>query len=310
MFQMMNESRLMIGVCGIAQAAVAYQEALAYARERTQGRSLADRHARKPQVPIIEHADVRRMLLRQKAIVEGGVSLIATVARYVDLARCAEGEDERERARVLVDLLTPVAKSFPAERGFEANVLALQVHGGYGYSSEYLPEAWLRDQKLNSLHEGTTGIQALDLLGRKVIGQGLAGLSALGREVDRAVERASRAGVVTSWCEALKQGHAEILALASELAEIGRHHGPDAALWHASDFLDLFSVQIIAWQWLVRAAAAREGLAAGRPGESFYGGQLRTAQYWFATEVPRISLLAALCRANEESYASMPAGGF
>ena len=118
-------------------------------------------------MPIIEHADVRRMLLRQKAIVEGGLALLVDAALQADLAGHAEPTRSAQRAQLLLDLLTPVAKTFPAEKGFEANALAVQVHGGYGYSSEYLPEAWLRDQKLNSIHEGTTGIQGLDLLGRR-----------------------------------------------------------------------------------------------------------------------------------------------
>ena len=112
------------------------------------------------------------MLLRQKAIAEGGMALVARTALFADLAGHADDDATRKRAQLLLDLLTPIAKSFPAERGFEANALALQVHGGYGYSSEQLPEAWLRDQKLNSIHEGTTGIHGLDLLGRKVVAQG------------------------------------------------------------------------------------------------------------------------------------------
>jgi alkylation response protein AidB-like acyl-CoA dehydrogenase len=159
MFQMMNEARIMVGLNAVATASVAYQEALAYARERAQGRPQAVRDPASPQIPIIDHPDVRRMLLRQKAIVEGGLALLATAARTADLAAHATDSEDRQRARLLLDLLTPVAKSFPAEAGFEATALALQIHGGYGYSSELPPEAWLRDQKLNSLHEGTTGIQ-------------------------------------------------------------------------------------------------------------------------------------------------------
>ena len=158
----------MVGLNGVATASVAYHEALAYARNRPQGRLAWEKDAARPQRPIIEHADVRRMLLRQKAIVEGGLSLLAMASWQSDLAEHGQTPEVRERAGLLADLLTPLAKTFPAEKGFEANALAVQVHGGYGYSTEYLPEAWLRDQKLNSIHEGTTGIQGLDLLGRKV----------------------------------------------------------------------------------------------------------------------------------------------
>src|SRR3954466_13043530 len=202
MFQMMNEARLMVGMNGVATASAAYHESLEYARTRPQGRSLASRDPRTPQISIIEHADVRRMLLKQKAIVEGGLSLLAECARLADLVRHGP-EQDRERCRLLLDLLTPVAKSFPAEFGFLANALAVQVHGGYGYTAEYLPEAWLRDQKLNTIHEGTTGMQSMDLLGRKVVAGGGAALAALGEEVARTVERAKRAGVEPAWGERL-----------------------------------------------------------------------------------------------------------
>src|SRR5207249_5468233 len=129
------------------------------------------------------------MLLRQKAIAEGGLSLLVACARLADLAGHAQDEEERHRCGLLLDLLTPVAKTFPAEKGFEANVLAVQVHGGYGYTSEYLPESWMRDQKLNSLHEGTSGIQALDLLGRKILGSGGASLRALAAQLLADCER-------------------------------------------------------------------------------------------------------------------------
>jgi butyryl-CoA dehydrogenase len=146
MFQMMNEARIMVGLNGVATASVAYHESLAYARTRPQGRPLAAKDPTTPQVAIVEHADVRRMLLRQKAIVEGGLALLTRAAYYSDLAGHAQDDAERVRSQLMLDLLTPMAKTFPAEKGFEANALALQILGGYGYSSEFLPVAWLRDQ--------------------------------------------------------------------------------------------------------------------------------------------------------------------
>jgi alkylation response protein AidB-like acyl-CoA dehydrogenase len=143
------------------------------------------------------------MLLRQKAIVEGGLSLIIQAAGYADRAEHHEGADVRRHNQRLLDVLTPVAKSFPAERGFEANTLALQIHGGYGYSSEYLPEAWLRDQKLNSIHEGTTGIHGLDLLGRRVLADGA--LMALGREMATTAADARAAGVPSRLARPLRR---------------------------------------------------------------------------------------------------------
>jgi butyryl-CoA dehydrogenase len=192
MFQMMNEARLMVGVCAAGTASVGFQEALSYARTRTQGRALDTRDPASSQVPIIEHSDVRRMLLAQKSAVEGFFALLFTTAHFQDLALASVDADERQSAAKLVDLLTPMAKSWPSEKGFEANALAVQVHGGYGYTSEFLPEALLRDQKLNSIHEGTTGIHGMDLLGRKIFADGGTALGLLGQHVQVDVERANK----------------------------------------------------------------------------------------------------------------------
>ncbi|WP_164008760.1 acyl-CoA dehydrogenase [Pyxidicoccus trucidator] len=305
MFQMMNEARIMVGMNGVATALVAYHEAVAYARERPQGRPAGIRDATRPQSPIIEHADVRRMLLRQKAIVEGGLALLLAASYQADVAMHGADEDSRRRAQLLVDLLTPVAKTFPAERGFEANALAVQVHGGYGYSSEYPPEAWLRDQKLNSIHEGTTGIQGLDLLGRKVVAGGGAALQAFTEEVGATVKRAHAAGVEAAWCDALERALGEVTELVGELGARGMSGEVELMLRHSADFLDLFSVLAVAWRWLAQAAAAKEGLARGGADSDFYEGKLAAAQYWFAVELPRVPLLTALCRTGEDSYARM-----
>ncbi|WP_437567012.1 acyl-CoA dehydrogenase [Sorangium sp. So ce542] len=305
MFQMMNEARIMVGVNAAATASAAYHEALGYALARPQGRPLGSKDPRAPQVPIVEHADVRRMLLRQKAIVEGSLALVSTTARYADLAAHAADPVERERAQRLLDLLTPITKTFPAEKGFESNALALQVHGGYGYSSEYLPEAWLRDQKLNSIHEGTTGIQGLDLLGRKVVAGGGAALMALGGEVEQTIGRARRAGVEPAWCERLGASMSLLGELTMHLAEAGLRGDVERMLRHSADYLELASILVVAWQWLAMAAAAREGLARGASPAGFYEGKLCAAQYWFSTELPRAQALAALCRSGEDSYARM-----
>jgi butyryl-CoA dehydrogenase len=308
MFQMMNEARIMVGLNAVATASVAYHEAVAYARVRTQGRPLAARDPTAPPVAIASHPDVRRMLLRQKAIVEGGLVLLARVSYYADLAGHAQDPAERERAGLLLDVLTPVAKSFPAERGFEANALALQVHGGYGYSSEYLPEAWLRDQKLNSIHEGTTGIQALDLLGRRAVARGGAGLAALGAEIAAACTRARAAGVDAAWAAAVERAVVVVGALTAELAGRGLAGSAEAMALHAADYLDLFSTLVIAWQWLELAAIAHAALAGALPrgrasrDAGYYRAKLAAAQYWIRTELPRIDHLAALCRDGEDSY--------
>jgi butyryl-CoA dehydrogenase len=306
MFQMMNEARIMVGAHGVATASVGYHESLAYARERTQGRPISERgDAARPPIPIIEHADVRRMLLRQKAIVEGGLALVLHAARLADAAAHAPAEDERARARRQLDLLTPIVKSFPAERGFEANALALQIHGGYGYSSEYLPEALLRDQKLNSIHEGTTGIQGLDLLGRKVMAGGGLALRELGGDVEAACARAAAAGVDPAWIAAVRDAGAAIGALTAALGARGLGGDVAGMMLHSADYLELCSIWVIGWQWLAQATAARAGLVAGRGDAGFYEGKLAAAQYWIRTELPRVAQLAALCRDAEDSYARM-----
>lgn len=304
MFQMMNEARLMVGMNGVSTAYVAYQEALEYAKNRPQGRSLAAKNPDALQVPILAHADVRRMLLRQKAIVEGGLALLAYVAKWADLAEHALDPDEKQHAQQLLELLTPVAKSFPAERGFEANALAVQVHGGYGYSSEYLPEAWLRDQKLNSLHEGTTGIQSLDLLGRKVSMLEGAPLKAFAAEVERAVADAREAGVDERLCCALSHALSITLTLTVYLTGLSY---PEARLLHSADYLELFSTLSVGFVWLLQASAAKRGLArlgdaSSASGEAFYRGKLSAAQYWILNDLPRIRALSELCRSGEDSY--------
>src|SRR5450631_3331645 len=307
MFQMMNAARIMVGLNAVATASVAYQEALAYARTRTQGRAAATRDPSSPQLPLLAHADVRRMLLRQKAIVEGGLALLASTARTADLAAHATDVEERRRSKLLLDLLTPVAKSFPAEAGFEATALALQVHGGYGYSTEFLPEAWLRDQKLNRLHEGTTGIQGLDLLGRKAVADGGAALHAFSDEVTRTLARAKAAGLEPTWAEQLAEALAELVDTSTALAARGAAGDVEGMLAHSNDYLTLFSIVAVGWQWLSMAAVALEALHSG-PSEqdvAFYRGKLAAAHYWVVTELPRVTALAALCRSAENSYLHM-----
>lgn len=289
MFQMMNEARIGVGVTAAATASVAYHEALAYARDRTQGRALGAKGG--DQVAIIEHPDVRRMLLRMKAIVDGSLALSVATARFSDLA--ANGpEAERDRAHAILDLLTPITKSFPAEFGYEANVLAVQIHGGYGYSSEYVPEALLRDQKLNSIHEGTTQIQALDLLGRKVVAGGGAALRALNETIEAAIADARKASVDEAIIAPLEAALGEVGKLTMELGMKGAGGDLDGMLGHGVDYLTLFSIVVIAWQHLCLATTARS------EDSDFHRGLVQSARYWAATELPRVALLAERCRVD------------
>jgi butyryl-CoA dehydrogenase len=292
MFQMMNEARISVGLAATATASVAYREALEYARTRLQGRALGVRGG--PQVPIIEHADVRRMLLRQKAICEGSMALVLQTARYADVA--AQGD---EQAQMLLDLMTPITKTFPAERGFESNALAVQIHGGYGYSSEYLPEAWLRDQKLNTIHEGTSGIQSMDLLGRKVMTKDGAALRLLMAEVEQAIGRAKEAGVAESLCARMASASGIVADTTMRLAALGMSGDADAMMRHSVDYLDMMSTFVVGWLWLRQATAAK------KKSGPLYEGKLQAAQYFIETDVPRIEHLAHLCTSAEDSYAKM-----
>lgn len=304
MFQMMNEARLMVGLNGVGTASVAYHASLEYARTRAQGRPASAKDPAAAQVPILRHADVRRMLLRQKAIVEGGLALVAFAARHADLSQHGADATTRERSQLLLDLLTPVAKTFPAERGFESNALALQIHGGYGYSSEYLPESWLRDQKLNSIHEGTTGIQGLDLLGRKVVARGGLPLQILREEMASTAARARAASVTGG--DALLEAIDRVIALTMQLGAKGAGGDVDGMLLHSADYLELFSIVVVAWVWLEQAACAAKQDAA----DPFYAGKRACAQYWLETELPRVAALADLCASGADSYVRIPDEGF
>jgi alkylation response protein AidB-like acyl-CoA dehydrogenase len=310
MFQMMNEARLGIGANAVATASVAYQEALAYAQQRRQGRKPTERDPTTPTVPIIEHADVRRMLLRQKAIVSGGLALVAHCAFLSDLAHTSTDDDEQRRHKLLLDLLTPIAKTFPAEAGFESNTLALQIHGGYGYSSEYLPEAWLRDQKLNAIHEGTTGIQGLDLLGRKVVAEGGAALMLLREtmQTDLDAAPAALAALATDIGAAADKAG----AVTAELGQRAMSGDVDGMLRHSHSYMQLMSTVVIAWQLLrvASAAVAKAARTGADTDATFADGAVRAARYWGAHDLAGVGALCRLLASGEDSFASMPTGAF
>ncbi len=194
MFTMMNEARLGVGMGAVSLGYTGYLKSLEYARERPQGRPVTVKDPSAPQIPIIEHADVKRMLLAQKAYVEGGMALLLYCAKLVDLQHSAESDEEADATGLLLDILTPIGKSWPSQWCLEANNLAIQVHGGYGYTREYDVEQHYRDNRLNPIHEGTHGIQSLDLLGRKVTQRGGASLAALGAAVAETIAAANAAG--------------------------------------------------------------------------------------------------------------------
>jgi hypothetical protein len=277
MFHMMNEARVGVGVGAVALGYTGYLRSLEYARTRTQGRPLRDRDPSSPPIPIIEHTDVRRMLLAQKSYVEGGMALSLYCASLLDEQESAPDQAERDEASRLLDVLTPVAKSWPSQWCLEANSLAMQVHGGYGYTRDYEVERLYRDNRLNPIHEGTHGIQALDLLGRKVIADGGAGLQALLGRITDTVERARAAGLKEQ-ADALAQVAGRIPMTTMTL---WADADPDVALANATSYLEAFGHVVVAWLWLDQLVAL------GDRDDSFAAGKRAAAAYFYAHELPR-----------------------
>lgn len=292
MFHMMNEARLGVGMGAVALGYTGYLKSLQYARERPQGRPLTAKDPTTPQVPIVEHADVKRMLLAQKSYVEGGMALALYCARLIDLQHTAESESERDETTLLLDILTPIAKSWPSQWCLEANNLAIQVHGGYGYTREYDVEQHYRDNRLNPIHEGTNGIQSLDLLGRKVTQRGGASLAELGKRIGGAVERARAcSGVAADFADALEASWQRLVTVTTTMFAAG---DPEAAMANSAIYLEAFGHVVIAWMWLEQVVVAD-----GSSGD-FYDGKRQAAAYFFRYELPRtaaqLDLLESLDR--------------
>ncbi len=278
MFHMMNAARIGVGVGAVMLGSAGYLHSLAYAKERKQGRPLGAKDPTTPPVAIIEHADVRRMLLQQKAWVEGGLALVLYAGMLVD-----RGEQD------LLDLLTPIVKAWTAEWMVKANDLAIQVLGGYGYTREYPVEQYWRDNRLNPIHEGTNGIQALDLLGRKLIARGGTTLTKLAATMQQSIAAAQAhdttrpLGVAVA--RALAQA-AEVMTVVGAALGRGEAH---RALAHAHHSITVFGHLVVAWLWLEQANAAVGALARGGVSDddrAFYTGKLVAARWFCEHELP------------------------
>ncbi len=280
MFHMMNEARIAIGAWAASSSIAAYEYSLEYAKDRPQGRLAANKNPLSPPVPIVQHADVRRMLLRQKALAEGSLALVLFCARLFDLSQASTNEAERAESSLLLDLLTPIGKTWPAERGVESTSLAIQILGGYGYSPEYPVERHFRDQRLNPIHEGTTGIQGLDLLGRKVRMQDGALLKTFLSVVTRDLDTNASPSFAKEEAT-LRAALARLESVTATLLAAQVTHGPDRALAEATDYLDAFGTLVVAWRWLVMGRIA-ESLSA----DDFHAGKVAAARYFFRYDVP------------------------
>jgi len=292
MFHMMNEARIGVGAGAMALGYTGYLKSVEYAKIRTQGRPVAAKDPSAPQVPIIEHPDIRRMLLAQKSYVEGALALVLYCGRLVDEENTAPEQADRDRAHLLLEMLTPIAKSWPSQWCLAADDLAIQIHGGYGYTREYDVEQHYRDNRLNAIHEGTHGIQGLDLLGRKVTMQGGAGLALLGETIGATIGRATAAGgLAAELADALAPRLARVGEVTATLWGTG---DPDVALANSSVYLEAVGHVVVAWLWLEQVLAADT-----RTGE-FYDGKRQAARFFFRYELPKVGpqfdLLASLDR--------------
>ncbi len=305
MFHMMNEARIGVGMGAVLLGYTGYLHALDYARSRPQGRHPGAKDPASPQVPIIEHADVRRMLLAQKSYVEGGLALCLDCARLVDEQKTGETETARREAGLLLDILTPITKSWPSQWCLEANSLAIQVHGGYGYTRDYKVEQLYRDNRLNPIHEGTHGIQALDLLGRKV---GMQGGRAFELLVARMGDTAGEARATDS--KPLAECAGALDAAARQAGATTRQllSGRDVNLMlaNASIYLEMLGHVVIAWIWLRQGVLAQRALAAAQGAEAdFYRGKLQACQYFFRYELPKTAAQNELLRSLDPTCLEM-----
>ncbi len=313
MFTLMNEARTSVGLGATMLGYAGYEASLDYAKQRPQGRLMGaggkDHSA--PQIPIIAHTDVKRMLMMQKAIVEGGLALGLLCAQLLDDEQTGTGE-EAEKAALLLELLTPIAKSWPSEWAQEANSLAIQILGGYGYTRDFPVEQHWRDNRLNMIHEGTHGIQGLDLLGRKVVMNGGKALLVLAERISEAVTRAGQVDGLALHANALAAALQKLGATTKAAWSTGV---PDEALANATPYLQAFGHTVLAWIWLELALAAKAAQAYGQwdqgpLGSGFLQGKLACADYFFGFELPKIDAWLGVVSRRDMSCAQAQADWF
>ena len=303
MFQLMNHARIGTGLQATSVAANAYQHALEYARERLQGRRVTEKNPTTPQIPIIKHPDVRRMLLVQKATTEGVFALLAYAACLGDTEEHSPDEAERMKAASILDVLTPVCKAYGSEAAFDSIVLSIQCYGGYGFSEEFPMAQMLRDCKVFPIYEGTNGIQAMDLLGRKVVMKDGAAFKALLAEVSKTIEEASR-------IQSLKDMGGKVAAALSEVADTTTHLGGlalkgdvECYISSATLYLKMFSPLVISWLFLWQSIVAQKALDAGANAadQNFYKGKLATARFYINHELPHLQANAQILKSSERT---------
>jgi butyryl-CoA dehydrogenase len=302
MFHMMNEARIGVGMGAVMLGYAGYEASLEYARNRPQGRAIgpAGKDATQPQVRIVEHADVKRMLLAQKSYVEGGMALGLYCSRLVDEQHTGDQPAAAE-AGLLLEVLTPIAKSWASEWCLEANSLSIQVLGGYGYTRDFPVEQHWRDNRLNMIHEGTHGIQGLDLLGRKVVMDGGAGLKLLATRISRTIQQAGQVEGLAEHANALAKA---LERLGSATKAAWATGVPDDALANATPYLQAFGHTVIAWLWLEVAIAAQLALPDAAD-KDFLRGKLAATRYFFRYELPKTEAWLAVVASRDPTCRDM-----
>jgi butyryl-CoA dehydrogenase len=294
MFHMMNEARIVVGASAAAVGYTSYLTALDYARTRLQGRLVDNKDLAAPQVPIVEHPDVRRMLLTSKSYVEGALALVLYLAKQQDLHLVAATSDEGDRTLLLLDILTPVVKGWSSKWSLVANDYAIQIHGGYGYTRDYSVEQMWRDNRLNPIHEGTDGIQAIDLIGRKTSMQNGAALTALTQEIRTTIKR-GLAGTAE-----LQKHAATLESLVSKLEAVTANiHAQELAsdrIANASLYADALGHIVIGWMWLEQLLAC-----AGKTG-AFYEGKRAASHYFYTFELAQCDSWLSILATNPNIY--------
>jgi len=298
MFHMMNEARIMVGTGAAVTALTGFQYSLDYAKERPQGRLLSNKDPLSPPVNIIEHPDVRRMLLAQKAYAEGAYALCLLGSQLADDEKTAETEEERAKAALLLDFLTPMIKTWPSEYGPKANYYAIQVLGGHGYINEHPVEMFYRDNRLNPIHEGTTGIQSLDLIGRKVPMKNFAGYGAMLTEILSTTEVASANPETAGYAQELNEAVDILKDVTNTVMQASQVKDPDLVFSNSVAYLDMFGHIVIAWLWLKQGMVASEALknSPHEFDEKFYQGKVQAMQFFFRSELPNIYRWASLVK--------------
>lgn len=306
MFHMMNEARIGVGLGAVALGYAGYSASLAYAKERPQGRHLDANAPDNQPVMIVEHTDVRRLLLSQKVAVEGALALVLYCARLVDEKKTTKSTPEKKRLNLLLDILTPITKSWPSEFCLEANKHAIQVLGGYGYTRDYPVERLYRDNRLNPIHEGTHGIHGLDLLGRKVVMEEGAAFEALKNEMRSTIASAAAEASLHHYAAALATAIDCISDVTQKLVA-ARKENIRQALADATLYLDTLGHLVIAWMWLQQALVAAGATPAAQGDDiEFYAGKLAACQFFFRRELPKLHSNADLLASMDDTTLTVP----